>query len=174
MRLIRLGIAPAALAGLAAAVSAQEPAQPPVSIAPPPPIIATPAPPAPAAQPPAPSAPYRRCGSAGRYASIGTCALRVVPGRTARLQVRIERSLPARPAAIILIWSEREGSGGVIHRLSGRALGDNPGQGVGTILSVAVPDRYCAPTARPFQAELEVEGGRNLGVIGRFTFPCSG
>lgn len=92
----------------------------------------------------------------------------------ARLQVRIERNLPARPGAIILIWREREGLGGVIHRISGRALGANPGQSAGTILSVPVSNSYCAPTTRPFEVELELEGGRNLGLIGRFTFPCSG
>jgi len=212
MRLIRLGIAPAALLGFAAtAVPAQDPPPPPAPPAPPPvyqpappaappvhtpppavqpapvpapmtpPPATPPAPPAPPAPPlaqaaptpPAPPAPYRRC-SAGRYASLGTCALRAVPGQIARLQVRIERNLPARPGAIILIWHEREDLAGVSYRVSGRALGASPGQSAGTILSVPVSSSYCAPNTRPFEAELELEGGRNLGLIGRFTFPCSG
>jgi hypothetical protein len=191
MRLIRLGIAPAALAGFAAAASAalaQDPPAPPVVvIVPPAPPVAAPepvpppapAPPAPVVQqpPPAPPPPppYRRCSQLGRgYASIGSCALRVVPGQVARLQVKLERNLPARPGAIILIWREREGSGGVIYRITGRALGASPGQAAGTILSVPVSSSYCAPTTRPFEVELELEDGRNLGLIGRFTFPCSG
>ena len=194
MRLIRLGIAPAALAGLAAsAVLAQDaPSAPPqpqstapvvVTVPAPPLPVPEPAPPppAPAVQapappaPPAPPPPYRRCSQAGRgHASLGTCALRVVPGQTARLQIRIERNLPARPGAIILLWRERETSGGVIYRITGRALGASPGQSAGTILSVPVSNSYCAPNTRPFDVELELEGGRNLGLIGRFTFPCTG
>ena len=178
MRLITLGIAAAAATGFTTIAAAQEPAPaapPPVVVAPHLPPVA----PAPAAQPappppPPPAAPYRRCSfMGGRYASIGTCALRVVPGQTsARLQVKIERNLPARLSEIVLIWRERESSGGVIHRISRRAIGDDPGSVAGTILSVPVPHAYCAPSARPFEVELVVEGGRNLGVIGRFTFPC--
>lgn len=179
MRLIRLGIASAALAGTAAATVAlaQDPPPPPapVLVAPPPPAV----PPAPTVAqtppaPPAPPAPYRRCSSGRGPASIGTCALHVVPDQTARLQIRIERNLPARVGAIVLIWRERADVGGVIYRITGRALGANPGQAAGTILSVPVSTSYCAPNNRSFDVELELDDGRNLGLIGRFTFPCSG
>ncbi|HST36491.1 MAG TPA: hypothetical protein VLK25_07680 [Allosphingosinicella sp.] len=186
MHLIRLGIAPAALVGLAAATVAlaqdPPPAPAPVLIAPPPPVPAVPQappPPAPAVAqappaPPAPPAPYRRCASGRGPASIGTCALHVVPDQTARLQIRLERNLPGRIGAIVLIWRERADVGGVIYRITGRALGANPGQAAGTILSVPVSSSYCAPNNRSFEVELELEDGRNLGLIGRFTFPCSG
>lgn len=177
MRLIRLAIIPAS--AIAVAAFAQAPA--PVAVAPPPPPVSAPAPtsPPPVAEaqpaPPAPPAPYRRCSQAGRgYASIGTCALHVVAGQTARLQIKVERNLPARPGAIVLIWREREGVGGVIYRVSGAALGANPGQSAGTILSVPIASAYCAPSTRPFEVELELADGRSLGMIGRFTFPCSG
>lgn len=169
MHPIMPGIAFVALA-VAGAAADQPPASPPAPPSPPTAQDTVAAP----AQTAAPPAPYRRCSSGGRgHASIGTCALHVVPGQTARLQVRIERNLPARPGAIILVWREREDSGGVIYRISGRALGANPGQAAGTILSVPVATSYCAPTRRPFEVELELEDGRNLGQIGRFTFPCS-
>ena len=98
----------------------------------------------------------------------------MVPGQVARLQIRIERNLPAPPGAIVLIWRERADVGGVIYRITGRALGANPGRTAGTILSVPVSSSYCAPNTRAFEVELELADGRNVGLIGRFTFPCSG
>ena len=222
MRLIRLGIAPAALLGLAAtAVLAQDPPPPPAPPAPPPPFIRRRHPLCPhlddlsagavravarscaaaghaagacacpddnATRTPGPACAARRPGAA---AAKPACALPPLLGRARLCLARHLRlacrsgpdrppagkdraKLPARPGAIILIWREREGSGGVIHRISGRALGANPGQSAGTILSVPVSSSYCAPTTRPFEVELELEGGRNLGLIGRFTFPCTG
>ena len=86
--------------------------------------------------------------------------------------VRIERNLSARPAALNLIWSEREGLGGELLRLTPPSFA-TASAAAGTILQVQIPIRFCPPNTRRFTVELELEDGRNLGVIGRFTFPCA-
>jgi hypothetical protein len=124
------------------------------------------------ARPAAPAAPYRRCSS-GRFASIGSsCALVAANGQPPVLFVKIECNLPARPAALNLIWSEREGLGGELLRLTPPSFaGASPA--AGTILRVEIPLRYCRVNARRFTVELELEGGRNVGEIGRFSFACA-
>lgn len=151
MRLIGLGIAVLMLAGIPSALPAQDMS---------------------AAQP-APPAPYRRCSSGGRgVASIGTCALRISPGGAPILQIRLERALTARPAAVVLFWSERDNGSALTHRIEGLPFAE-AGTAAGTILSIPIPNRYCKPNARRFSVELELADGRNLGAIGHFTFPCS-
>lgn len=120
----------------------------------------------------APAAPYRRCSS-GRFASVGSsCALAAANGQPPVLFVKIERNLPARPAALNLIWSEREGLGGEMLRLTPPSFA-GASSAAGTILRVEIPLRYCRINARRFTVELELEGGRNVGEIGRFSFPCA-
>jgi len=148
------------------------PAPEPMPVPPPEPVPAPePMPPVAQAVPPAPPAPYRRCSGRGP-ASLGTCALRAAAGQRPQLQVRIERNLPARPAAIILIWSEAENVGGVMHRITPPAFA-TASAAAGTILTVPIPASYCAPTTRRFDVELELANGRNVGVIGQFSFPCA-
>lgn len=179
MRSIALGFAPILLAGLAAPALAQDPPEPPMpTLVPPPPpepaLAAAPTPPpvAVAEVPPTPPSPYRRCTSVGRgQVTTAPCDLRVVDGRPPRLWLRIERNLPSPPAAVILIWRQREDLGGDVYRISGRAL-PSPGTAAGTMFSVPVSPRYCAPTARRFDVELELADGRNIGRVGQFSFPC--
>lgn len=130
--------------------------------------------PAPQAAPAAsaPAAPYRRCGSSGRFASTSPCALVATNGQPPILLVRIERSLSARPAALNLIWSEREGLGGELLRLTPPSFA-TASTAAGTILQVPIPLRFCRPNARRFTVELELADGRNAGEIGRFSFPCA-
>lgn len=185
MRLIGLGIAPLLLAGLAAANAAPQnpgyPPPPPAATIPPPlePASEPVAPPSPESAPAAqattaaPATPYRRCTSAGRgFASTGPCALRANGGEPPQLQVRIERNLNSRPAALLLIWSERDDLGGDLIRLTPRSFATAPAT-AGTILPVAIPNSYCRPNARRFTVELELADGRNLGTIGHFSFPCA-
>lgn len=123
------------------------------------------------AAPTPPAAPYRRCSS-GRFASIGpSCALVAASGQPPGLLIKIERNLPARPAALTLIWSEREGLGGEMLRLTPPSFA-GASSAAGTVLPVTIPLRFCRPNARRFTVELELEGGRNVGEIGRFSFPC--
>jgi len=121
--------------------------------------------------PAAPAAPFRRCSS-GRHASISPCALAASNGQPPVLLVRIERNLSARPAALNLIWSEREGLGGELLRLTPPSFA-NASTAAGTILPVSIPIRFCRPNARRFTVELELADGRNAGEIGRFSFPCA-
>ena len=124
------------------------------------------------AAPAPPAAPYRRCSS-GRFASIGpSCALVATNGQSPVLQVRIERNLTARPAALTLIWSEREGLGGEMLRLTPPSFA-NASSAAGTVLQVQIPLRFCRINARRFTVELELADGRNAGEIGRFSFPCT-
>jgi hypothetical protein len=88
------------------------------------------------------------------------------------LLLRIERNLPARPAALNFIWSEREGLGGELLRLTPPSFA-NASSAAGTILQASIPVRFCRPNARRFTVELELADGRNVGEIGRFSFPCA-
>jgi len=160
MGLIGQGIAALILAGAAAGGGTTASAQPA------PAAEAAPAPPA------VPAAPYRRCVSSGRYASTGPCALVATAGRPPILLVRIERNLNSRPAALNLIWSEREGLGGELLRLTPTSFA-NASTTAGTILPVPIPLRFCRPNARRFTVELELADGRNTGTIGQFSFPCA-